>query len=154
MKTVSLCPQTLQVKRLQRRLEVHLRHHANSFGFSSLPPFPLCGEFFLFFVSTLFFFFCSSSLHHRQVDSLCGCGRPGKWTVDTSCQAKESNSSSSFFLFFFSLLCLQTWTESRKKKDEDTFGKLTRWHRMSGLANDGLWMNGAFCACNLIFIPL
>lgn len=64
--------------------------------YASLPFFPLCGQFLHFFcLDTVF---VPPSLPLSQVYSLCWCGRPGKWKVDTSCQAKSNPSS--FFFFF------------------------------------------------------
>lgn len=76
-----------------------LHHHTNSIlpEWTAPPSLfsPLCGRFLHFFLSRRCF--CSSSLHLGQVYSLCWCGRPGKWKVETTCQAKTSTSSSLFF---------------------------------------------------------
>ena len=99
-----------------------------------LPPvFLLCGWFLHFFLSQ--HCFCSSSLHLGQVSTLCWCGRPGKWKVSASCQAKESTSSSQIFFF-----CLQTWTEKKKEKRKGWIGRLKQWQRMLGLRNGQWWL--------------
>lgn len=79
-----------------------------------LPPPPPLWSILTLFLSL--HCFCSSSLHHSQVYSLCGCGRPGKWKVDTSCQAKKRTSSSFFLSLFFSLLLANVDRKWKKKK--------------------------------------